>query len=122
MTVLEELLDYFRYNGIQREAGSRGAEQVLAFQDAVGRSSIPELRHAWQALDCSQRDTFTWALWTCCDPQTARDITWALVFEPRVNEQVQAALASADERANALSDEVTRLRGQLGRIQAVLHE
>lgn len=122
MTVLEELLDYFRYNGIQREMGSRGAEQVLVFQDAVGRSSIPELRHAWRALDSSQRDTFTWALWTCCDPHTAKDITWALVFEPRVNEQVQAALASADERANALSDEVTRLRGQLGRIQAVLYE
>jgi enoyl-CoA hydratase/carnithine racemase len=106
---LETLLARFVASGISHEAG-HGLEQVIDYQDKVGRATPSELRAVYEGMDQDMRCAFIWACCACLGPETAQDVIKYTALSVMRAKELRSLEEYFDEESKKLSQGAWQLK------------
>lgn len=82
---LLELLERFRELGICHDSKSKRFQDVLDFQDWIGRRTYSGIGDEYSKLDRVQKETFLWATFSCMSIDVALEVLESTVIGPMFN-------------------------------------
>lgn len=104
-----ELLRKFKKSGISQEP-NRGLDDVLEWQDIIGRSSLKELQFFEEELAPLDRETFHWTNMNTLSYTLAVEVMRSTLVHRKVNEAIGRYESGIEARETALFNREERFR------------
>ena len=105
ITILKAALEDFKKNGI-RQGTKTGLQNVIDYQDLIGRATNDEIYEAWGQLNAFERNLFTWACACCLSQETVSSVvnyTLGKDARRRVLKDLEDRYADLEKSENALA-------------------
>jgi hypothetical protein len=97
---LNELMNKFKSHGINKEH-KKGLQDVIDWQDVIGRSNAKGWRDAWTTFDQQKKELFTWANFVCLAYDSALEVfkqTAGAAYKNKLAETMELELNAAIEK------------------------
>ena len=108
-TELLTMLNNFKKNGISHD--KKRLQEVLDFQDIIGRSSFNDILESYAAMDHTEKGTFLWATCTCLAKDTFLEIIKKVVCQSIITdheidmvESYRASLIHIEKREEKMNN------------------